>query len=154
MFLGQWLFSLQFCSTDVGKRISGRVSTARRGCCATIRRRDNVPVFSYLINGELLSRTSLIKRSNRRWFRLHLAQTIKRKMPHWTPKNPLIVLKLRSIPASTHGVSFTIWQLCHWLTTGDATVRLPPGARINRQAQRWGMMGHNWVCFRSFDFRI
>jgi len=116
--------------------------------------RDNVPVFSYLINSDLLSRTSLPKRSNRRWFRLHLSQTIKRKMAHWTPKNALIVLKLRSIPPSTHGVSFTIWQHCHSLTTRDATVWLPPGARINRQAQRWGMMGRNWVCFRTFDFRI
>jgi len=58
-------------------------------------------------------------------------------MPHWTPKNYLIVLKLRPIPPSTHGESLTIWQLWHWLTTGDATLRLPPCARINRQVQRW-----------------
>ena len=116
--------------------------------------RDNVPVFSYLSNGDHLSRISVIKRSNRRWFCLRLTQTIKRNMPHWTPKNPLIVLKLRPIPPSAHGVSFNIWQLCHWLSTGCATVLLPPGDRINKQAQRRGMMGSNWVCFRTFDFRI
>ena len=33
---------------------------------------DNVPVFSYLTNGDLLASTSLPKRSKQRWFRLHL----------------------------------------------------------------------------------
>jgi len=72
-------------------------------------------------------------------------QMIKRKMTHRTPKIDLILLKLRPIPPSTHGASFTIWHLCHWLSTGDATVWLPPCARINSQAQRWGMKERNWA---------
>jgi hypothetical protein len=115
---------------------------------------DNVPVFSYLLNGDHFSRPSVIKRSNRRRFGFGMTHTIKRNMPNWTPKNPLIVLKLRPIPPSAQGVSFTIWQLCHCLSTGCATVLLPPGDRINRQAKRRGMMGRNWVCFRTFDLRI
>ena len=69
---------------------------------------DNVTVFSYLLNDDHLSRTSVIRRSNRRWFCFGLTHTIKRNMPHSTPKNHLIVLKLRPIPPSAQGVSFTI----------------------------------------------
>ena len=112
--------------------------------------RDNVPVFLYLLNGDHFSRPSVSKRSNRRRFGFGMTHTIKCNMPNWTPKNPLIVLKLRPIPPSAQGVSFTIWQLCHCLSTGCATVLLPPGDRINRQAKRRGMMGRNWVCFRTF----
>ena len=115
---------------------------------------DNVPVFLYLWNSDHFLRPSVIKQSNRRRFCFGMTHTIKHNMTHWTPKNPLIVLKIRPIPPSAHGVSFTIWHLCHCLSTGCATVLLPPSDRIDRQANRRGMMGRNWVCFRTFDLRI
>ena len=69
---------------------------------------DNVPAFSCTLNDDHLWRASVIKRSNSTWFCLGLTHTIKRNMPHSTPKIHLIVLKLRPIPPSAHGVSFTI----------------------------------------------
>jgi len=72
----------------------------------------------------------------------------KLKMTHLTPKIDLILLKRRPIPPSTHGASFTIWHLCHWLSTGDATVWLPPCALWNSQAhdgEWWGVIGSVFV---------
>jgi len=153
---GQWSKNI------LGTRYFHSSPIRSKGCSFSVmhyqnplrRDRDNVPVFSYLLNGDHFSRPSVIKRSNRRRFCLGMTHTIERNMPHWTPKNPPIVLKIRPIPPSAHGVSFTIWQLCHCLSTGCATVLLPPGDRINREANRRGMMGRNWVCFRTFDLRI
>ena len=45
---------------------------------SVVSNRDNVPVFSYTLNDDHLSRTSVIKRSNRTWFCFRLTHTIKR----------------------------------------------------------------------------
>jgi len=92
---------------------------------------DNVPVFLYGKNGEKLSGVSATKRANWRGFRLRDVLNDERKMQNSTPKKHPIVAKIRPIPPCTCGESLTTPQLWHWLSTGDATLRLPHCACID-----------------------
>ena len=80
---------------------------------------------------------------------------MKRKMQNWTPKKHPIVVKIRPIPPSTRGESLTMWQLWHWLATGDVTLRLPPYGCINNKTNHrkwWGVIGSDFVlCFSEFN---